>query len=200
MKKLLAICAFVLAVGAVLAVAVETPDDPATRLGEAFVEGLRAQDLVALSQCWFPNHRVIELVESYDIELPTEEIEGVRSDESRKYAHGRNRNIIATMNGLFELFRERELDISKIQLVSVEMVHVREQVLPNANSVEMRIRVSDSIEMEFEVDDAVQIGGVWYFSDSPMDDLWWIEDGKRERIDLGTNKTVIYGTPPKETP
>ena len=196
MRKAFDACVLgMLVMGAVCATA-RAADPGLERLGEAFVAGLKDQDMVQVAQCWMSARRIEELLESYKIDAPDilAEVEEIGVAEEWKE---RDSEIITNVGALIALLEEGDYDTSEMELLEIEAEARQETAHPEllfAPMMRLRIKVDERTELKYTIYSALAVAGEWYFTGRPDDPVEITTDGETRAIVLIGKGTGVVPT------
>lgn len=138
---------------------------PEEKLGQSLVSAISENDIVSYSQCWLSIRRGDAMMK--ELGIPEKESKGLRG-----YLLKRNKRIVDSFRKIQKLIDDKKIDRKSIKLKSCEASNVRKRKAPkgqitNAHSFNVIMLVGQK-EWRLKINNGVLDGGMWYFSDSPI--------------------------------
>jgi hypothetical protein len=154
-----------------LSAADDTPVPPEVqKLVESMLTAFKASDDVALRACWVTP----EVVGKQKAAEATKEGKDPAQEEEEIKRHTKNLDVSAARAvQMRELISKHFGELAQLTLTSVELdldVDAPE-AMPRYENVSIKVRAADGTSLELEVDDAVQIDGVWKFQGRIDDEI-----------------------------
>ncbi len=167
--------------------------DEVVPLANRFVQALKDNNIVGYSQCWVSGALFCDVNASI-YQLTDEDLAHMK-----KYYLQRDREIAAFFSALRVELGRLAGDLSRISLDSVSVSDLKEvrnkrgDIQRALGDIVVRIRIDSKRVVHLDLDDGADIGGHWYFSDSPKSrmKLIVVREGKEKlsrtiRFDLNT--------------